>query len=238
MNAVRTLVRTIGNQGILAALLAGGALLFPGAASSQEAAFFRDLSGAVEIKAPGSSEWVKAAAGDRIEKQTIISTGFRSSALVVIGESLITVRPVTRLSLEEIMSNQQDEQIRISLQAGRIRAEVQPPSGGKTSFTIQSGVVTASVRGTAFEFDTERLWVDEGRVAYSLASGGETLVPPGGMSYVDEINHTLISPFAAATELLEPAPPAGSSSGSPQGDHAPVITAPPGASVGLGFTWD
>jgi hypothetical protein len=176
--------------------------------------------------------------GDRITKNTLVSTGFRSTAVLVLGESVITVRPVTRLSLEEIIRNQSGEQINLRLQTGRIRAEIKPPAEGGITFTVKSPIATASVRGTSFEFDTETLRVAEGRVVYSLDNGRAVYVVSGGLSYVDESNHTVISPFDAAAELLVPAPPPGSGSGGPAGDNAPAITPPSGAQVGLDFRWD
>jgi hypothetical protein len=117
--------------------------------------------------------------------------------------------------------------------------------GGKTDFTVRSPIATASVRGTSFDFDTENLRVDEGRVQYSHDNGSSTSVPAGGMSYVDETSTSVISPFAAVSDLLSPALPAGSGSGSPLGDHAPailnspVILPPPlEVDVGIGFDWD
>jgi hypothetical protein len=210
----------------------------------QESAFFREVSGTVEIMAPGSGAWVRAAAGDGIEKNTLVSTGFRSSAVVVMGNSVIMVRPLTRLNLDEITANQNEEQVHLSLQTGRIRAEVKPPAGGKTDFTVRSPIVTASVRGTAFEFDTENLRVDEGRVVYSLDNGRRTSVAAGGMSYVDVTGNTVISPFEAAAGFLRPALPPGSGSGNPVsdslplGDHIPVVIPFTDADVGIGFIWD
>jgi hypothetical protein len=219
-------------------LALAGILLFPRSLHAQEeTAFFRDLSGTVDIKTPGSEIWVKAAAGDRIEKNSVISTGFRSNAIVVVGNSVITVRPLTRLSLEEIVRNQGSERVEVFLQTGRVRADVKPPGEGQTSFTVRSPVATASVRGTSFEFDTERLTVAEGRVQYSLASGRQVSVANGGAGYVNESGTVITNSFEAAVELLVPAAPPGSASGGPLGDTAPIIT-PPGTATGLSFEWD
>jgi ferric-dicitrate binding protein FerR (iron transport regulator) len=217
-------------------LVLGGITLPHPPLGAQEFALIRELSGTVELKAAGSEIWTAAAAGDRVEKNTIISTGFRSTATLAVGDSLIMVRPVTRLSLEELIRNQDSEEIDLYLHTGRVRAEVKPVPGGSARFTVRSPVATASVRGTSFEFDTERLVVDEGQVQYSANSGREVYVAAGGMSYVDEINSTVISPFDAAAELLAPALPQGSASGAPLGDHAP--TPPLGAAVGLDLEWD
>jgi hypothetical protein len=223
-------------------LALGGLFLFVPRLPAQEAAFFREINGTVEIKAPGST-WVSAAAGDRIEKDTVISTGFKSTAVLVVGDSVISVRPVTRLSLEEIVRSRNGEKVSLHLRTGRIRADVKPPAEGNIDFTVRSPIATASVRGTSFEFDTETLRVDEGRVEYSLDNGRGTRVAAGGVSYVDETSNTVVNPFDTAAELLNPAPPPGSGSGGPVGDTAPVVLPPlvpssSGADVGLEFGWD
>ncbi|MDR2618899.1 MAG: FecR family protein [Treponema sp.] len=222
---------------IVPVLVLSGILFFAPNVYAQETASFREVSGTVEIKSPGSSLWAKAAAGDKIANNTVISTGFKSTAVILAGNSVIVVQPVTRLSLEEIIQNQNDERVGLYLQTGKIRAQVNPPAGGRSDFTVRSPTATASVRGTSFEFDTENLRVDEGRVQYASANGRGVSVAAGGVSYVNETNNTVITPFEAAAELLTPAPPPGSGSGAPAGDNAPVII-PPGSDVRVSFDWD
>ncbi|MDR0402943.1 MAG: FecR family protein [Treponema sp.] len=226
-----------GKHFFVLALVLSGVLFFPRSLYAQETAFFREISGTVEVKAPGSAVWTNAAKGDRVEKNTLVSTGFRSTAVLVLGDSLITLRPVTRLSLEEIIRDQNTEQVNLYLHTGRVRAEVKPPAGGRTDFTVRSPNATASVRGTSFEFDTERLRVDEGRVQYFLTGGRNVSVAAGGMSYVDEASNTPVRSFDAAEELLVPADPLGNSSGGAAGDSAPAIILP-GAGLELGYSWD
>jgi hypothetical protein len=230
-------------QVLVLALVLGGIFHFPRYVHAQEAAFFREATGTVEIQAPGSTVWVNAAAGDRISQNTVVSTGFKSSAVIVLGDSVVLVQPLTRLSLEDIIVNQNDEQVNLYLHTGKVRAEVKPPAGGRTAFVVRSPVVTASVRGTSFEFDTENLRVDEGRVVYSLANGRDVSVSAGSVSYVDETSNTVVSPFEAAAELLVPALPVGSGSGGPVGDRAPavippVVLPPLEALVGIEYEWD
>jgi hypothetical protein len=203
-----------------------------------QSAFFREVSGTVEVRAPGSPAWVKAAKGDAIGKDTIISTGFKSTASISLGNSTLTVRPLTRLSLEEIIQNQNGEQVNLYLQTGRVRAEVNPPSGGTVDFSVRSPSVTASVRGTSFDFDTENIRVEEGRVQYSLPNGRQVYVDEQERSYVDGANNRVASPFEAAREDVTPGLPPGSGSGNPAGDNAPVISAPTNGNAGVGFGWD
>jgi hypothetical protein len=134
-------------------------------------AYIRDCVGTVEVRAPGAAAWTPAKIGQSISESTWISTGFRSTAVIVLGNSSLVVRPVTRLSLEELRKMQGTDEIKVYLQTGRVRAEVRPPAGGKTSFTVRSPIATASVRGTSFDFDGVNLRVDQGLVH---VTGGDT----------------------------------------------------------------
>ena len=66
---------------------------------AQEARF-AELSGTVEVQAAGSQQWRPAAVGDIIVKNTVISTGIRSSAVISLSGSSVTVSPLTVLTLE------------------------------------------------------------------------------------------------------------------------------------------
>jgi hypothetical protein len=163
----------------------------------------RELTGDVELKPAGTSAFVSARVGDEVARNTIVSTGFKSTAVIAIGSSVIVVRPLTRLSLAEIQSSAGTESLNVNLQAGRVRVDVNPPVGTKTNFTIQSHTATASVRGTSFEFDTINLRVNEGRVAFSGASGLATVVNAGRENAIG----TDSEPAASATvSILPPAP--------------------------------
>jgi hypothetical protein len=139
----------------------------------------------VEIMLPGENSWKAAVPGQPIGGDTKISTGFRSTAFVTLGNSTLIIRPLTRLTLDEIIHIQGDEKVNISMQIGRVRAEVKPPEGGATSFTVQSPMVTASVRGTSFDFDGTNLTVDEGRVHITGGDRAGVYVGVGQRSYSD-----------------------------------------------------
>jgi hypothetical protein len=165
---------------------------------------------------PGSAEWVPAGAGMTIEQATLVSTGFRSTAILALGNSTIVIQPLTRLSLEEIIERQGDEQVDVYLRTGRVRAEVRPPAGGKTDFNVRSPVATASVRGTIFDFDTVNLNVTEGRVEFTGATGSLAVVREGEASSVDEIRSSVSAPAEEKAAVLSPVlPPASPSALSP-----------------------
>jgi len=167
-----------------------------------------ELTGTVELKARGQTVFTPAKAGDPVATDTIVSTGFKSTALVRVGSTLLTVRPLTRLSLSEIRSSAGTETINVSLQTGRVRVDVSPPVGTRASMTVTSPMATASVRGTSFEFDTQSLTVLHGSVAFQGANGGVMQVDAGSASEINA-NGRSADPAAAYAAALLPAPPLG-----------------------------
>jgi hypothetical protein len=161
-------------------------------ATSSKDGVIKELTGQVELKAAGKTAFTAARAGDKIAQDTIISTGFKSTAVVVVGSSTITVRPLTRLSLAEIQSSAGTETLNVSLQTGRVRVDVKPPAGTKANTTVQGPSATASVRGTSFEFDTVKLSVNEGTVAFSGTSGPAAMVKAGETNSVEEEAETVV----------------------------------------------
>ena len=161
-------------------------------------AVIREITGAVELKKSGSAEWIPANTGDIIEKKTIVSTSFRSTAVLAVGNSTITVRPLTRLSLEELLTLNETETVNINLNTGRIRVEVTPAAGTRADFSVQSPSSTASVRGTAFEMDTASIRVLEGKVSYASMDGSRPVVAGAGeRSRINTRTGSIIAPMAA-----------------------------------------
>jgi len=189
--------------------------------SAQESvreAVIRELAGTVELKEPGSDTWIPATVGHVLKGDTIISTGFRSIAVIAVGNSLITVRPLTRLSITELSRIQDTENIKLNLNTGRIRAEVKPPPGGKTDFSVRSSSATASVRGTVFEFDTLNLSVREGTVDFTGASSGVPVVIDAGRESFtsDSTGRAVPLEDIAGMELSPPLPIASEPSRPPE----------------------
>lgn len=163
-------------------------------------AVIREMTGTVELKASGSQAWKAARNGDRIAESTIISTGFKSTAILAVGSSTFMVRPLTRLSLNALLSRDNTETINVGLRTGRVQVDVKPPAGSRTDFTIQTPSATASVRGTSFDIDPVKLKVKEGTVAYSPAGDQSrpVMVSAGQSSQVDSNSGKVANPIAAA----------------------------------------
>jgi hypothetical protein len=151
-----------------------------------QSGIIRELSGTVELKNAGAADFVAAQSGDRVSEDTVISTGFRSTALVEVGSTIITVRPLTRLTLTEISIAAGQETLNANLQAGRVRVDVSPPAGTRASMSVSSPSATASVRGTTLFFDGRNLGVTGGTGTLQGDRGPPVMVGDGFNSSVGQ----------------------------------------------------
>ena len=159
-------------------------LIMSGAVVFAQQAVIREVSGTVEVKASGASAYTAANPGDRVAEDTVVSTGFKSTALIEAESVVVIVRPLTKLTLTEIRSAMGEETLNVNLAAGRVHLDVSPPAGTRASVGVSSPTATASVRGTEFEMDTRRVVVVEGRVDFSGRRGGLVIVDGGHDSSV------------------------------------------------------
>jgi len=169
-------------------------------------AFIEQLTGTVEIKQPKENTFKTANKGDKIFQETVISTGFKSYAIVKTSSTTITVRPLTTLSLTEIQNLSEVENINVDLQTGRVRVDVKPPAGTKANISVSSPSATASVRGTNFEFDTNNLYVNEGSVNFVGNKGQNILVSAGENSRVEQTGQVTAPRDERNSNLLPPSP--------------------------------
>ena len=190
------------------ALVIAFAIVLGSFAQTSEYGIIQELAGEVELKPPGAGGFVPARAGDRVSLDTIISTGFRGTAIIMVGNSLITLRPLTRLSLAEISASSERENLSVNLRAGQIKVDVKPPAGTRTDFSVQSPVAVASVRGTEFDFDSRSLEVSEGKVFFRGSRGMEVIVTAGLGSYVGN-DERAVDPSVIIATTLRPPPPVG-----------------------------
>ncbi|HEB11217.1 MAG TPA: hypothetical protein ENI06_08405 [Spirochaetales bacterium] len=125
---------------------------------SQLQAVIKEVSGKVEIKAPAKG-WESATEGMEISKGTIISTGFKSQALLDLGSSILYVKQLTRMSLDELTQQKGIVTTGLFLRVGKVRAQVKTTAGLQHNFTLKSPISTAAVRGTALEYTGPKLKV-------------------------------------------------------------------------------
>ena len=185
--------------GILLLCMAG---IFSAAAANLTATV-TEIAGKVECKHPGK-DWKAAKVGDVLPAGSLISTGFKSTAILKTESAVLTVKPVTRLSLEELIKSEGTTKTQMFLMAGRVKAEVTPKEGEKAEFKVKSPTATASGRGTGFEFDGYNLFVDHGAVQFEsgIGIGIPKMVASGEFSTLSQVG-TVTAPVAVATDTSD-----------------------------------
>ncbi len=127
------------------------------------------VEGKVEQQVANGS-WKPLKQGDIIASGTMISTGFRSNATVKLGSSILTIKPLTRMTLVELAEKEDVVDTELFIEVGNVRAEVNSHNNKRNGFTVKSPVATASVRGTVFEAG-ERIVVQQGSVQVRARAG-------------------------------------------------------------------
>jgi hypothetical protein len=181
-----------------AALLCLGSAAFLAAQGTQVKAVFAEVVGKVEFQKPGAA-WQAAKAGDSVEKGTTVSTGFKSSATLKLADAALYLKPLTRLTLEELVKTSGGTQTNLYLLAGRVKADVPHEAGKTNDFKVKSPTATASVRGTAFDFDGMNLLVTRGRVQYQTPTNQFRLVGAQEFAYIAP-NGTVTPPTPVSSE--------------------------------------
>lgn len=117
--------------------------------AATDVAVVNSVVGKVEVQLNDS--WIQLKNGDILTSGSVISTGFKSSAVLYIGQSLIEVRALTRLTIEEIVEQNQNYNTTMFLDAGNIKADIKKSENKRVGFKVRTSVATASVRGTSGE---------------------------------------------------------------------------------------
>lgn len=149
--------------------------VFAGFSASALEAKFVSIEGKVEILEGGM--WIPVEEGDIIqERGAVISTGFKSNAVVSVKGTNFTLGPLTRITIENMVAMENKDSTQIYIDSGSLKANVSSSDGRKVGFKVRSAVATASVRGTEFKVTSSgRLSVTQGLVSFggSEASSAE-----------------------------------------------------------------
>ena len=140
--------------------------------------------GKAEVKT--ENQWIPLRKGDKIYTGDVISTGFKSEITFKIDASIVTVKPLSRVSIDEISENKNLTKTQLFLDAGSIKADIKAPEDKRASFKVTCPSATASVRGTAGEFDafgklqsTRGAWsYTAGNFSRPSASGSSSDITP------------------------------------------------------------
>lgn len=140
--------------------------VFAGFSASALEAKFVSIEGKVEILEGGM--WIPVEEGDIIqERGAVISTGFKSNAVVSVKGTNFTLGPLTRITIENMVAMENKDSTQIYIDSGSLKANVSSSDGRKVGFKVRSAVATASVRGTEFKVTSSgRLSVTQGLVSF------------------------------------------------------------------------
>ncbi len=116
-------------------LLLGLAMVASLGAQSLQATV-KEFSGKVEVKPP-NGDWQAVAANMVIDQGSTLSTGFNSRLVLMIGQSQLIVKPLTRLLLDELVKRESTNVTGLTLKVGKVNASVKSPTGEKTEFTVK-----------------------------------------------------------------------------------------------------
>ena len=213
---------------------------------AQVRAVVKEVNGKVEVKAQSGS-WERARVGMGFSPGTYISTGFNSSALLELGSTLLQVKPLTRMKLEELIQRGDTVSTGLYLRVGRVRAEVKSVKGIRQEFKLKSPLSTAAVRGTEFEYDGVTVKVINGVVYLYNRNGQKRSVAIGEQSSAggDDPPTTGEQEKSSASEVVPYTAPGGGGSdttvdgdgnGDGNGDGEPII--PTDTTVTITWTWD
>lgn len=113
-----------------------------------ESAVITYAKGKVEVYR--NEQWVAVSIGDTVNVSETISTGFQSEAKLKYNGSVLSMGPVTRISVEELKKEPGRETVNLNLSTGLVRSKVTHTEDTRVSYKVHTPVVTASVRGTDF----------------------------------------------------------------------------------------
>ncbi len=173
------------------------------------------VTGKVQVQRKGSTEWVDLEKGDLVEEGAIISTGFNSNATLKLGESICTISPLTRMSVEQLTRKDVEgteknvTKTTVYIDTGKASFKVNSTSKNLNDFKVHTPASTASVRGTAFDSyadgetdvteglvgmsDGEEREVVEGNSDQYFISDGKALT---GFSQTKDVGGGLVPVFA------------------------------------------
>lgn len=150
-------------------ILFGVLVLSAAAYAFADNASVMSVTGKVEVNRNG--EWIALGKDSVISEGEIISTGFKSEAVIKYHDSVMKLGPLTRVTLEKLASSDQKDNVAVYLNTGDIHSTVSRAQNKRIGYTVRNSVAVASVRGTQFSFDgMGNIICTEGGVSVNSAS--------------------------------------------------------------------
>lgn len=155
------------------------------------------VTGKVEIRE--GRKWIPLAKGESVEKGAVISTGYKSEAVLQVKGASFTLGAMTRVTVEDLVSSSTKDTTQLYIDSGSISADVNQNDGKRVGFKVRSPVATASVRGTSFKMNASgKLIVTKGLVSFSPSESDKAEVNT-------ESKDSAEAPVAAAPAVSESA---------------------------------
>ncbi len=217
---------------VISALVILGLIAAASYAEEDITVVVKEAVGKVQVLQEGK-DWTAIHEGDKFPPGSEISTGFKSTAVLVVGHALLTIKPLTQMKLTSLIQQGNLVKTDLYLRVGKVKAEVNTPKGTKAEFKLNSPVATASVRGTIFDFDGETLTVERGVVELATPNGQARNVAEGESTAISS-NGTVTAPVehAQAQTVVASVPgPAAATGASTSGAQAVVPVIDTSASV-------
>lgn len=124
----------------------------------------KTVTGKVEVQKDGS--WVSVKEGDVLAKGAVVSTGFKSGAELQINDAIVSLGPLSRMTVQQLVEDSSIDETSLFMDAGSVKADINRTSGKRVNFKISSPVATASVRGTTFTMrGGDKISCDHGSVS-------------------------------------------------------------------------
>ena len=113
------------------------------------------VSGKVEVQR--GEKWVALQKGDALSKSDTISTGFQSEAKIKLMDSVLYLGPVTRVTLEELATKGNTDNVNVYLKTGAARSQVKHVDNKRVNYQVHTAVAVASCRGTDWIIDSNNV---------------------------------------------------------------------------------
>jgi len=133
-------------RGLISACILAVFLCSPVFAENATVTYVR---GKVEVQRQDGN-WYPLSIGDVVEQSETISTGFYSDVKLEYNSSVIALGALTRVTLENLNSSSDKEDVSLYLNMGAVRSKVNHTKERRVSYVVKSPVAVASVRGTDF----------------------------------------------------------------------------------------
>lgn len=113
-----------------------------------ESATITYVKGKVEVQRDG--KWIALNAGDKVEVNEIINTGFQSEAKVKVQNSFMTLGALTRITITDLKESGNTQTVNVKLATGAVRSKVNHVENTRVNYAVRGPVAVASVRGTDY----------------------------------------------------------------------------------------